>query len=145
LNMLTWIEQHLKKTGIDYASLTGATSDRQAVLKRFASDPQCRVFCSSLKAGGVGIDLTAAETVIHYDRWWNAARENQATDRVHRIGQVKNVQVFKLVTRGTIEERIDAIIRRKAAFMDALIPDTEDGLKLFTREEWIDILRGSSL
>lgn len=144
LRMLEWIEGHLRKAGVGFATLTGSTSDRPAVLKRFAADPECRVFCCSLKAGGVGIDLTAAETVIHYDRWWNAARENQATDRVHRIGQTKNVQVFKLITRGTIEERIDAIIRRKAAWMDSLVPDDpEGGLKLFTKEELIEVLRGA--
>ena len=143
LGMLEWIEKHLQRAGVGFATLTGATRDRQSVLMRFATDPLCRVFCCSLKAGGVGIDLTAAETVIHYDRWWNAARENQATDRVHRIGQSKNVQVFKLVTRGTIEERIDGIIRRKAEWMDALLPgDAEGGLKLFTREELIELLRG---
>lgn len=144
LRMLEWIENHLRASGIGFATLTGSTSNRSAVLKRFATDPGCRVFCCSLKAGGVGIDLTAAETVIHYDRWWNAARENQATDRVHRIGQTRNVQVFKLITRGTIEERIDAIIRRKAAWMDALVPDDpEGGLKLFTREELLELLRGA--
>ncbi len=142
LNMLAWIEKHLEKLGIGYVTLTGATGNRQVVLNRFATDPECRVFCCSLKAGGIGIDLTAAETVIHYDRWWNAARENQATDRVHRIGQLKNVQVFKLVTRNTIEERIDAIIQRKADFMDSLVPDAEGGLKLFTREELVELLRG---
>lgn len=141
LNMLAWMERHLEKSGIGYVTLTGATTHRQTVLNRFATDPECRVFCCSLKAGGVGIDLTAAETVIHYDRWWNAARENQATDRVHRIGQLKNVQVFKLVTRGTIEDRIDAIIQRKADFMDSLIPDAEGGLQLFTREELVELLR----
>ncbi len=143
LGMLDWIEKHLEDAGIGYAVLNGATQNRPAVLKRFASDPTCRVFCCSLKAGGVGIDLTAAETVIHYDRWWNAARENQATDRVHRFGQSKNVQVYKLITRGTIEERIDAIIRKKAAWMETLLPgDAEGGLKLFTRGELIELLRG---
>jgi SNF2 family DNA or RNA helicase len=143
LGMLEWIEKHLQGAGIGFAVLTGATQNRPAVLKRFATDPGCRVFCCSLKAGGIGIDLTSAETVIHYDRWWNAARENQATDRVHRIGQSKNVQVYKLVTRGTIEDRIDAIIRKKAAWMETLLPgDAEGGLKLFTREELIELLRG---
>lgn len=142
LGMLSWVEAHLEKSGIGFASLTGSTRDRQGVLKRFREEASCRVFCCSLKAGGVGIDLTAASTVIHYDRWWNAARENQATDRVHRIGQERNVQVFKLVTRDTIEERIDAIIRKKAAWMESLLPeDGEDGLKLFTREDLMDLLR----
>jgi superfamily II DNA or RNA helicase len=144
LRMLGLIESHLEQAGVGFATLTGSTSNRPAVLKRFAQDPGCRVFCCSLKAGGVGIDLTAAETVIHYDRWWNAARENQATDRVHRLGQTRNVQVFKLTTRGSIEERIDAIIRKKAAWMDALEPDDpEGGLKLFSKEELMELLRGA--
>lgn len=144
LRMLEWIEAHLRREGIGFASLTGSTTNRPAVLKRFAEDPDCKVFCCSLKAGGVGIDLTAAETVIHYDRWWNAARENQATDRVHRIGQTKNVQVFKLITLNTIEERIDAIIRKKAAWMNALVPEDPEGLSpLFTKDELLEILRGA--
>ena len=141
LGMLAWIENHLKKLFIGFNTLTGATRDRAKVLNKFREDENCRVFCCSLKAGGVGIDLTAASTVIHYDRWWNAAKENQATDRVHRIGQQKNVQVFKLVTRGTIEERIDAIIKRKADWMDTLLPEAgEESLKLFSKEELIELL-----
>jgi superfamily II DNA or RNA helicase len=142
LAMLGLIEEHLAKKGVGFATLTGSTRDRQAVLSRFRDDSTCRVFCCSLKAGGVGIDLTTASTVIHYDRWWNAARENQATDRVHRIGQQRNVQVFKLVTRGTLEERIDAIIRRKAEFMESMLPDDGEGtMNLLSREELIELLR----
>jgi SNF2 family DNA or RNA helicase len=79
------------------------------------------VFLGSLKAGGSGIDLVAGSVVIHYDRWWNAAREDQATDRVHRIGQKSAVQVFKLVAQGTLEEKIAAIIERKRRLMDAVV------------------------
>ena len=83
------------------------------MVDRFNEDPSCRVFLGSLKAGGTGIDLVAGSVVIHYDRWWNAAREDQATDRVYRIGQRRAVQVFKLVTENTLEERIAAMIDRK--------------------------------
>ncbi len=146
LAMLSRIENHLKLMDIGFASLTGSTRDREGVLKRYESDVSCRVFCCSLKAGGIGIDLTAASTVIHYDRWWNAARENQATDRVHRIGQNRNVQVFKLVTRNTIEEKIDAIIRKKAGWMDSLLPnDAEGGIKLFSKDELVELLTPGSL
>jgi SNF2 family DNA or RNA helicase len=82
-------------------------------LERFREDPGCRVILASLKAGGTGIDLISGSVVIHYDRWWNAAKEDQATDRVHRIGQKRVVQIFKLVTQGTLEEKISAIIDRK--------------------------------
>jgi SNF2 family DNA or RNA helicase len=96
----------------------------------------------SLKAGGVGVDLIAASIVIHYDRWWNAAKEDPATDRVHRIGQTRGVQVFKLVTEGTLEEKISAIIQKKRNFMDRIVKEDDPGLlKTFTREELIEMLR----
>jgi SNF2 family DNA or RNA helicase len=99
------------------------------------------VFVGSLKAGGTGIDLVAASVVIHYDRWWNAAREDQATDRVHRIGQKRGVQVFKLVTEGTLEERIAAIIEKKRNLMDSVVKEDDPGLlKTFSREELIGML-----
>jgi SNF2 family DNA or RNA helicase len=91
-------------------------------------------------AGGLGIDLTAASVVIHYDRWWNAARENQATDRVHRIGQSRGVQVFKLVTRGTLEDKIDQMIREKASLLDSIVEEDAATLKALTRDELIDLL-----
>jgi SNF2 family DNA or RNA helicase len=108
---------------------------------RFRDDPDCRVFTASLRAGGLGIDLTAASVVIHYDRWWNQAREDQATDRVHRLGQNKGVQVLKLITRGTIEEKIDELIARKGALAaDVIRPDDPSLVKQFTREELEDLL-----
>ena len=79
--------------------------------------------------------------VIHYDRWWNAAREDQATDRVHRIGQVRGVQVFKLVTEGTLEEKISAIIERKRNLMDSVVREDDPGLlKTFSREDLIELI-----
>ncbi|MBF0430361.1 MAG: DEAD/DEAH box helicase, partial [Fibrobacteria bacterium] len=141
LNMLSILEEHLKSLDTGYAVLTGATRHRDRVLKRFQEDEDCKVFLCSLKAGGAGIDLTAASVVIHYDRWWNAAREDQATGRVHRIGQQRNVQVFKLVTINSIEERIDAIIARKARLAESLLnADLTTSLKLFSREELLEIL-----
>jgi len=89
----------------------------------------------------VGIDLVAASIVLHYDRWWNAAREDQATDRVHRIGQRRGVHVFKLVTEGTLEEKISAIIQKKRNLMDSIVKETDPGvLKSFSREELIELL-----
>ena len=116
LAMLEIFETYLKEQGIGFAAIRGATRDRDKELKRFETDPKCEVFIASLQAAGVGIDLSAASVVIHYDRWWNAAREDQATDRVHRIGQTRGVQVFKLVTKNTLEERIDEIIAKKSWF-----------------------------
>jgi SNF2 family DNA or RNA helicase len=95
----------------------------------------------SLQAAGLGVDLTAGSVVIHYDRWWNAARENQATDRVHRIGQKRGVQVFKLVTKNTFEEKIDLMIERKGQLMEDIVGvDDHQALKRFNREELIHLL-----
>lgn len=142
LGMLDIIENYLKKEGIGFASLRGSTRDRKEQIALFADDPLCEVFVASLKAAGLGIDLTSASVVIHYDRWWNAARENQATDRVHRFGQSKGVQVFKLVTKHTFEERIDQIIERKQHLLDESIAfDDHEVMKSFTREELFELLQ----
>ncbi len=141
LGMIRIIEDHLKTREIGYVTLTGASRNRGDIISRFNEDPDCRVYVGSLKAGGTGVDLVAGSVVIHYDRWWNAAKEDQATDRVHRIGQKRGVQVFKLVTQGTMEEKIAAIIDKKRNLMDAVIREDDPGLlKTFSREELIDIL-----
>ncbi len=141
LGMIGIMEKHLLEKGIDFVSLTGKTRNRGEIIQRFNQDPACRVFVGSLKAGGVGIDLVAASVVIHYDRWWNAAREDQATDRVHRIGQKRGVQVFKLVTEGTLEEKIAAIILKKRNLMDTVVEETDpEVMNRFTRKELIDLL-----
>lgn len=142
LGMLDIIESHLKAEGIGFASLRGSTRDRKEQVTLFTQDPNCEVFVASLKAAGLGIDLTAASVVIHYDRWWTAARENQATDRVHRFGQHRGVQVFKLVTKNTFEERIHQIIERKKELLDETIAiDDHEALKTFTREELYQLLQ----
>lgn len=141
LGMLDIIEANLKEEGVGFASLRGSTRDRKAQIDLFTNDSACEVFVASLKAAGLGIDLTAASVVIHYDRWWNAARENQATDRVHRFGQHRGVQVFKLVTKNTFEERIHQIIERKKELMEEAIGvDDHEILKAFTREELYELL-----
>jgi superfamily II DNA or RNA helicase len=141
LGMIEIMEDHLRKMGLGYVALTGSSRKRGELVDRFNDDPQCRIFLGSLKAGGVGIDLVAASLVIHYDRWWNAAREDQATDRVHRIGQRRGVQVFKLITLGTLEEKISAIIERKKNLMEAVVKEDDPNLlKTFTRDELIELL-----
>ena len=140
LDMLAIIEQHLKKKGIGYASIKGSTRDRSEQLKRFRDDPACEVFVASLLAAGVGIDLTVASIVIHYDRWWNPAKENQATDRVHRIGQNRGVQVFKLVTKNTIEEHIHQLIERKKGLLEEIIGQNDsDQINYLSRGELLAI------
>ena len=141
LEMIAMIDRLLGRSGVGRAVLTGSSRDRGAIVRRFNEDPDCRVFIGSLKAGGTGIDLVAGSVVIHYDRWWNAAREDQATDRLHRIGQRRSVQVFKLVTEGTLEERISAIIERKRQVMQAAVrEDDPERSKSFSREELLDLL-----
>lgn len=142
LTMLDIIEEYLKETGIGFAKIRGATLDRAEQLQRFNHDPDCEVFIGSLQAAGLGVDLTAGSVVIHYDRWWNAARENQATDRVHRIGQTRGVQVFKLVTLGTFEEKIDLMIERKGKMMEEIVAaDDQQIVKQFSRDEIIQLLQ----
>ena len=113
-SMLELIEQRLGEQKIGYVKLTGETRDRKTPVETFQSG-KVPLFLISLKAGGVGLNLTAADTVIHYDPWWNPAVENQATDRAHRIGQDKPVFVYKLIVQGSVEEKITAMQARKAA------------------------------
>ncbi|MCH9608581.1 MAG: hypothetical protein S4CHLAM45_11590 [Chlamydiales bacterium] len=141
LQMLDIMEDYLKKQGWGYAQIRGQTVDRRGELKRFAEDPNCVVFIGSLQAAGLGIDLTSASIVILYDRWWNAARENQAIDRVHRLGQKWKVHVFKLISKGTIEEKIDLMISKKGKLMEEIVTsDDQSVLKKFSRSELIDLL-----
>lgn len=141
LGMLEIMARHLKAEGVGFVSLTGASRNRGKILERFNDDSACRVYLGSLRAGGIGVDLVAASVVIHYDRWWNAAKEDQATDRVHRIGQKRGVQVFKLVTVGTLEEKISAIIEKKRNLMDSIVKEDDPGLlKTLSREELIEML-----
>lgn len=141
LQMIDIIKHHLQTMGVGHVTLTGQSRDRGSIISRFQNDESCRVFVGSLLAGGIGIDLTAASVVIHYDRWWNASKENQATDRVHRIGQNKNVQVIKLVTRGTLEEKIDRLISSKKSLFDKFIDRDEEIFKNLTRQELIELLQ----
>ena len=117
--MLGLIEAEVKRRKIGYVKLTGQTRDRATPVDRFQAG-EVPLFLISLKAGGSGLNLTAADTVIHYDPWWNPAVERQATDRAHRIGQEKHVFVYKLLTEGTVEEKIAEMQARKQALADAL-------------------------
>ena len=119
-SMLALIEAELMERKIKYVKLTGETRDRETPVKKFQGG-DVKLFLISLKAGGTGLTLTAADTVIHYDPWWNPAVENQATDRAHRIGQTKPVFVYKLVARGTVEEKIVAMQAGKAALAAGIL------------------------
>jgi SNF2 family DNA or RNA helicase len=105
-SLLKIVGERLNESGVVYEYLDGATRDRQARVERFQDDPSCRIFLISLKAGGVGLNLTAAEYVFILDPWWNPAVEAQAVDRTHRIGQQRPVFAYRLITRDTVEEKI---------------------------------------
>jgi SNF2 family DNA or RNA helicase len=140
VKMIELMSHHLDRRKIKHLVLTGETRDRGSIVRRFNSEQHERVLLASLLAGGVGIDLTGASVVLHYDRWWNPAKENQATDRVHRLGQRRFVQVFKLITRNTIEERIDELIRSKVELMERVVTPTEDVISSFSRQEIMGLL-----
>ncbi len=129
-SMLDLIERELVKLSLGYVMLTGNTQDRESVIQRF-QEKQVPIFLISLKAGGVGLNLTAADTVIHYDPWWNPAAENQATDRAHRIGQKNKVFVYKLVVAGSIEEKILAMQERKAELAAGVLGEDATVLSKF--------------
>jgi SNF2 family DNA or RNA helicase len=140
-SMLTLIEQELHKHKLQWAKLTGQTRKRDEVIERFTSG-EVPLFLISLKAGGVGLNLPQADTVIHYDPWWNPAVEAQATDRAHRIGQTQSVWVLKLVAQGTIEERILALQERKAELANSMYSGASARKEpLFTEDDLAELLR----
>lgn len=129
-SMLDLIRAELDQAGLGYVELTGATQDRETPIRRF-QDGEAPIFMVSLKAGGVGLNLTAADTVIHYDPWWNPAVENQATDRAHRLGQTKPVFVYKLIVAGSIEEKILALQEKKAELAAGILSEDAQGMDKF--------------
>ncbi len=137
-SMLAIIEGALTARAIPYVILTGETRDRATPVNRFQNG-EVPIFLISLKAGGTGLNLTTADTVIHYDPWWNPAVENQATDRAHRIGQSKNVFVYKLMTVGTVEEKIGAMQARKKELVEGLL-DAERAQNLKLTPDDLDVL-----
>ena len=136
-SMFEIIEQELKKEGITYLKLTGKTSikDRFELIEKFNNDENVKVFLISLKAGGTGINLTSADMVIHYDPWWNLSVENQATDRTHRIGQTKKVQVYKLITKNSIEEKIYDLQQRKKELIDNMLSTDTKFINKLSKED----------
>ncbi len=125
----------LRERGHVYAYLDGSTKDRGAVVKRFQEDPDCPLFLISLKAGGVGLNLTAAGYVFILDPWWNPAVESQAIDRAHRIGQTRQVVAYRLVARGTVEDRILDLQARKRELAEAIVAAEEGPLSALTEDD----------
>ncbi len=139
VSMLTLLRERLASEGIEYCYLDGSTTDRAEVVDRFQRSSAIPVFLISLKAGGVGLNLTGADTVIHFDPWWNPAVEDQATDRAHRIGQTRVVTSYKLITRGTVEEKILNLQGKKREVIKGILSGEEQLAEALTWEEMQDL------
>lgn len=135
-SVLSLLQQHLQQRQIAYYTLQGSTpkQQRQQMVDKFQTD-KTPVFLISLKAGGTGLNLTSAEVVIHFDPWWNLSAQHQASDRAYRIGQHRNVQIYKLIAKDTIEERILQLQEQKENLSDALIQRSEDILSSMSQED----------
>ena len=139
-SMLSIIEAEIKKRKISYTKLTGATRKREEVIEKFTKG-DANIFLISLKAGGIGLNLVEADTVIHYDPWWNPAVENQATDRAYRIGQDKAVFVYKLIVENSIEEQIIKLQEKKKTLQAGIYKGNEDKSDKFDGEDLVELLR----
>ena len=135
VKMLKVLRAHCDEHALVYEYLDGSTTDRKERVERFQNDESVKLFLISLKAGGTGLNLTAADYVIHYDPWWNPAVEMQATDRTHRIGQTKQVFAYKLITRETVEEKILALQEKKQALVKSIITTDSGFMKSLTKED----------
>jgi SNF2 family DNA or RNA helicase len=140
-SLLDRIEPQLERAGLDYLRLDGSTTDRGAVVAAFQSDDGPPVMIVSLRAGGTGLNLTAADHVFLVDPWWNPAVEDQAADRAHRIGQDKPVMVYRLVADDTVEERILLLQQQKRALADAALGEADRAAAL-TRDDLLGLLQG---
>ncbi len=136
-SMFEFIEEELEQRNIRYFKLTGSTKvdERIKLVDEFNENPEIKVFLISLKAGGTGLNLTGADMVIHYDPWWNISTENQATDRAYRIGQKNNVQVYKLITKNSIEEKIYELQERKAELADNMLNTKTTFINKLSKDE----------
>lgn len=139
--MLAIMREDLQKLGIPFEYLDGSSKNRLSIVNRFNEDAKIPVFLVSLKAGGSGLNLVGADTVIHYDMWWNPAVENQATDRVHRIGQKNSVSSYKLVTMDSIEEKIVELQNRKRELVRQVVTCDEEAISKLTWEEVLELLQ----
>lgn len=139
--MLQIIREDFSERGIPYLYLDGSSKNRMQLVHRFNDDQKIPIFLVSLKAGGTGLNLTGADTVIHYDMWWNPAVENQATDRVHRLGQDRSVSSYKLVTLGTIEEKIVELQNRKRGLARKVVTTDDEAIAKLTWDEVLELLK----
>ena len=135
--MFKIIQKRLNELNIKYFLLTGSTKvdERIKLVEEFNKNEEIKIFLISLKAGGTGLNLTGADMVIHYDPWWNISTENQATDRAYRIGQKNNVQVYKLITKNSIEEKIYELQQKKSELIDNMLDTKPSFINQFSKEE----------
>lgn len=138
-SMLKIIQTRIEEKNINFALLTGATRKREEVIEKFKK-PDCPLFLISLKAGGVGLNLVEADTVIHYDPWWNPAVENQATDRAHRIGQTKTVFIYKLIVENSIEDKILQLQEKKKNLQEGMYNTSKQKTEKFDAEDLLNLL-----
>ena len=129
------VSEKLNEAGIDFACMTGSTNDRKGVVERFQNNPHCKVLLMTLKTGGVGLNLTAADTVFIFEPWWNKAAEEQAINRLHRFGQKAKVLCYSLITQNSIEEKICLLQQQKAELFAGLIGNDASSTKLLTEED----------
>lgn len=134
-SFLSIVRRRLDDRGITYEYLDGKTTDRQARVQRFQEDVDCRLFLVSLKAGGQGLNLTAADYIYILDPWWNPAVEAQAVDRAHRIGQTRRVFAYRLIARDTVEEKIVALQDRKRELAESIVRADESMVSSLTAED----------
>ncbi len=139
-SMLAILREEMNERELKYCYLDGSTKDRQDVVRKFNKDRTIPVFLMSLKAGGTGLNLTGADMVIHFDPWWNPAVEDQATDRAHRIGQKRTVYSVKLITKGTVEEKVVEMQRLKKGIIDATLTTDEQVMQKLTWEDVQELL-----
>ncbi|QBG47136.1 hypothetical protein EGM51_06895 [Verrucomicrobia bacterium S94] len=139
-SMLAILKEEMQERGIKFCYLDGSTKDRQDVVRKFNKDHTIPVFLMSLKAGGTGLNLTGADMVIHFDPWWNPAVEDQATDRAHRIGQKRTVYSVKLITKGTVEEKVLAMQEHKKGIIDSTLTTDEQVMQKLTWEDVQELL-----
>jgi len=125
VQVLKLLKVELQSADLPFCYLDGSTTDRMAQVDRFQEDESIPVFLISLKAGGTGLNLTAADVVVHFDPWWNPAAEAQATDRAHRIGQNKQVNVYKFITSGTVEEKVLELQKGKRKLLEQVFDESE--------------------
>ena len=141
VKQLTIYRNYFETEDIPYVYLDGSTQNRGDVVKRFQEDEKTRVFLISIKAGGVGLNLTEADYVFILDPWWNPAVEQQAIDRTHRIGQTKNVFIYKFITKDSVEEKILALQQRKLKVAKSLITTEESFIKSLSADDIKEILK----